>query len=44
MGKYFSDTVDRAIEAIYYAYDRNKAAACIQPLTKAAQDGDGDAA
>ncbi len=44
MGKYFSDVVDNAIEAIYYTYDREKAAACIQPLTDAANAGDGDAA
>lgn len=44
MGKYFSDTVDNALEAIYYTYDRDRAAACIQPLTEAAKAGDGDAA
>ena len=44
MGKYFSDAVDNAIEAIYYTYDREKAAAAIQPLADAANAGDGDAA
>lgn len=43
MGKYFSDAVDNALEAIYYTYDREKAAACIQPLADAANAGDGDA-
>ena len=32
MGKYFSDAVDSAIEAIYYTYDRDRAAAALQPL------------
>ena len=44
MGKYFSDAVDNAIEAIYYTYDRERAAAAIQPLADAANAGDGDAA
>lgn len=44
MGKYFSDAVDSALEAIYYTYDQDKAAASIQPLTEAAKAGDGDAA
>ena len=44
MGKYFSDAVDNAIEAIYYTYDREKAAAAIQPLADAANAGAGDAA
>lgn len=44
MGKYFSDAVDSALEAIYYTYDRSRAAACLQPLTEAARAGDGDAA
>ncbi len=44
MGKYFSDAVDNAIEAIYYTYDRERAAAAIQPLADAANGGDGDAA
>ena len=44
MSKYFSDAVDQAIEAIYYTYDREKAAAAIQPLADAANAGDGDAA
>lgn len=44
MGKYFSDAVDQAIEAIYYTYDREKAAAAVQPLADAANAGDGDAA
>ncbi|MCI8303657.1 MAG: sel1 repeat family protein [Lawsonibacter sp.] len=44
MGKYFSDAVDSAIEAIYYTYDREKAAAVLQPLADAANAGDGDAA
>ena len=34
MGKYFSDAVDSAIEAIYYTYDRDRAAAALQPLVK----------
>ena len=44
MGKYFSDPVDNAIQAIYYTYDREAAAASVQPLADAASDGDGDAA
>ena len=44
MGKYFSDTVDQAIEDIYYTFDRERAAACLQPLADAANAGDGDAA
>ena len=44
MGKYFSDAVDNAIEAIYYTYDRERAAAAVQPLADAANAGDGDAA
>ena len=44
MGKYFSDPVDNAIQAIYYTYDREVAAASVQPLADAASDGDGDAA
>ena len=44
MGKYFSDAVDNAIEAIYYTYDQERAAAAIQPLADAANAGDGDAA
>jgi len=43
MGKYFSDPVDNALAAIYYAYDPEKAAACIRPLTEASNAGDGDA-
>ena len=31
MGKYFSDAVDNAIEAIYYTYDRERAAAANSP-------------
>ena len=44
MGKYFSDPVDNAIQAIYYTYDREAAAASVQPLADAASAGDGDAA
>lgn len=44
MGKYFSDAVDNGIEAIYYCYDQERAAAAIQPLADAANAGDGDAA
>ncbi len=44
MGIYFSDVVDNALEAIYYTYDRDRAAACLEPLTEAAKNGDGDAA
>ena len=44
MGKYFSDTVDSALEAIYYSFDRERAVACLQPLADAANAGDGDAA
>ena len=44
MGKYFSDAVDKAIEAIYYCYDQERAAAALQPLADAANAGDGDAA
>jgi len=44
MGKYFSDTVDKAIEDIYYCYDGARAAAAIQPLADASNNGDGDAA
>ena len=44
MGKYFSDAVDQALEAIYYSFDRERAAACLQPLADAANAGDGDAA
>lgn len=44
MGKYFSDAVDSALEAIYYSYDRERAAAAVQPLADAANGGDGDAA
>ena len=44
MGKYFSDVVDSAIEAIYYSYDQERAAAVLQPLAEAANNGDGDAA
>ena len=44
MGKYFSDVVDNAIEAIYYTFDKERAAASIQPLADAANAGDGDAA
>ena len=44
MGKYFSDPVDNAIQAIYYTYDRERAAAAVQPLADAANAGDGDAA
>lgn len=44
MGKYFSDAVDQAIEAIYYTFDKERAAACLQPLADAANAGDGDAA
>ncbi len=43
MGIYFSDPVDNALSAIYYTYDCEKAAACIQPLTEASNAGDGDA-
>ena len=43
MGKYFSDTVDNAIEAIYYTYDKERAAACLQSLADASNAGDGDA-
>lgn len=44
MGKYFSDAVDQALEAIYYSFDKERAAACLQPLADAANAGDGDAA
>lgn len=44
MGKYFSDAVDQALEAIYYCYDQERAAASLQPLADAANSGDGDAA
>ena len=44
MGKYFSDAVDNALEAIYYCYDRQRAADAVQPLADAANAGDGDAA
>ncbi len=44
MGKYFSDVVDKAIEDIYYCYDGQRAAAAIQPLADASNNGDGDAA
>jgi len=44
MGKYFSDVVDKAIEDIYYCYNPARAAAAIEPLAKASNDGDGDAA
>ncbi len=44
MGKYFSDVVDQAIEDIYYCYDGERAAAAIQPLADASNNGDGDAA
>ena len=44
MGKYFSDVVDNAIEAIYYTYDQERAASVLQPLADAANAGDGDAA
>ena len=44
MGKYFSDVVDNAIEAIYYTFDKERAAASLQPLADAANAGDGDAA
>ena len=37
MGKYFSDVVDSAIEAIYYSYDQERAAAVLQPLAEAAR-------
>ena len=43
MGKYFSDAVDQALEAIYYSFDRERAAACLQPLADASNAGDGDA-
>ncbi len=43
MGKYFSDAVDNAIEAIYYTYDKERAAACLQSLADASNAGDGDA-
>ncbi len=43
MGKYFSDAVDQAIEDIYYCYDKERAARTIEPLTAAAEAGDGDA-
>ena len=42
MGKYFSDAVDNALEAIYYSYDRERAAADVQPLADADNAGDGD--
>ena len=44
MGKYFSNAVDSALEAIYYSYDKERAAAALQPLADAANAGDGDAA
>lgn len=44
MGKYFSSAVDSALEAIYYSYDKERAAAALQPLADAANAGDGDAA
>ena len=44
MGKYFSDAVDSALEAIYYTFDKERAAASLQPLADAANAGDGDAA
>lgn len=43
MGKYFSDVVDQALEDIYYCYDVSRAARVIEPLTAAAEAGDGDA-
>ena len=39
MGKYFSDVVDNAIEAIYYTYDQERAASVLQPLADAANAG-----
>jgi len=44
MGKYFSNAVDSALEAIYYSYDKERAATALQPLADAANAGDGDAA
>ena len=43
MGKYFSDVVDKAIEDIYYCYDRDRANAAAEALFQAAKGGDGDA-
>lgn len=43
MGKYFSDVVDKAIEALYYCCDNDKAKAAADALLLAAKDGDGDA-
>uniref|UniRef100_UPI0040577D0D tetratricopeptide repeat protein n=1 Tax=Agathobacter sp. TaxID=2021311 RepID=UPI0040577D0D len=43
MGRYFSDVVDKAIEDIYYCYDKDRAALAMQALTEAASAGDGDA-
>lgn len=43
MGKYFSDVVDKALEDIYYCYDRDRAAAAANALFLAAKEGDGDA-
>ncbi|MCI8649868.1 MAG: sel1 repeat family protein [Anaerotruncus sp.] len=44
MGKYFSDVVEQGIADIYYCYDKERAAAALQPLINAAAAGDGDAA
>ena len=44
MGTYFSDVVDKALEDIYYCYDRERAASALQPLADAANQGDADAA
>ena len=43
MGKYFSDVVDKAIEALYYCCDNDKAAAAADALLLAAKEDDGDA-
>ena len=43
MGKYFSDVVDKAVEDIYYCYDRDRANAAAEALFQAAKGGDGDA-
>lgn len=43
MGKYFSDVVDKAIEDLYYCYDKDRAKAAAEALFLAAKEDDGDA-
>ena len=43
MASYFSPVVDKAIEDIYYCYDNERAAAAVQALADASNNGDGDA-